>query len=115
MISSPVSVGLIALTGSISESIESLDDFLEGVIQEHIENPTARDKNGENFVDIMLEIYNGNTADGSSMGRDSMKALVVVIFFFSSMYINVFIPCFFSIIPCFHQEALIRYRQFSNG
>lgn len=82
MISSPVSVGLIALTGSISESIESLDDFLECVIQEHIENPTARDKNGENFVDIMLEIYNGNTADGSSMGRDSMKALVVVIFFF---------------------------------
>nr|WET52767.1 cytochrome P450 71AU227 [Callicarpa americana] len=56
-----------------------LDDFLEGVIQERMEIPKGQgvlDKNGENFVDIMLEIHNENTA-GVSIGRDIMKALVL--------------------------------------
>ncbi|KAG8378738.1 hypothetical protein BUALT_Bualt07G0016400 [Buddleja alternifolia] len=58
---------------------KELDEFLERVIQERLENPTEeafRKKNGENFVDILLEIYKNNTT-GVSIDRDSIKAIIL--------------------------------------
>ncbi|EYU17746.1 hypothetical protein MIMGU_mgv1a025197mg [Erythranthe guttata] len=57
---------------------KELDDFIEGVIQEHMETPKG--KNGENFVDILLEIYDDDNADFSSFDRDSIKALLLDVF-----------------------------------
>ncbi|KAK4362540.1 hypothetical protein RND71_017781 [Anisodus tanguticus] len=60
---------------------EDLDTFLESVIEEH----TSRNKKGEypegeakDFVDIFLEIQNGNETE-SPLQRDSLKAILSVI------------------------------------
>ncbi|KAI3464158.1 hypothetical protein Pfo_020821 [Paulownia fortunei] len=66
----------------VDKVAKGLDDFLEGVIQEHMETPkgqAVQDKNGENFVDIMLEFYNDNTS-GVSIDRESIKALIMDVF-----------------------------------
>ncbi|KAG8378741.1 hypothetical protein BUALT_Bualt07G0016700 [Buddleja alternifolia] len=52
-----------------------LDDFLEKVIQEH-ENDSVRDGSGENFVDILINIYKDGL-DGVSIHRDSIKAIIL--------------------------------------
>lgn len=46
------------------------------MIQECIENPKRQGKNGESFVDIMLDIHNDNAAD-ISIDRESIKASLV--------------------------------------
>nr|ALM25793.1 cytochrome P450 71AU53-like protein [Salvia pomifera] len=53
---------------------KEVDDFLEYVIQQRLQ--AVKGKDGENFVDVLLELYNEN-ADGNSIGRDSVKALVL--------------------------------------
>ncbi|KAL2243906.1 UNVERIFIED_CONTAM: Cytochrome [Sesamum indicum] len=55
---------------------EELDEFLEGVIRERMECP-EEDKNGANVVDILLDIYQSNSA-GVSIDRDSIKAIILV-------------------------------------
>ncbi|KAL9170532.1 hypothetical protein ABFS82_04G150800 [Erythranthe guttata] len=59
---------------------KEMDDFLEDVIQQHMASITPKGKTGENFVDILLEICNSNTADVSSFDRDSIKALLLDVF-----------------------------------
>ncbi|KAH6788571.1 hypothetical protein C2S51_003577 [Perilla frutescens var. frutescens] len=61
---------------------KGLDDFLEGVIQERLKaqnNPSFLEKNGENFLDIMLEIYNAKTED-CSIDRSSIKEIILETF-----------------------------------
>ncbi|KAK4438462.1 cytochrome [Sesamum alatum] len=55
---------------------KELDEFLEGVIRQRIETP-KEDKNGVNFVDILLEIYQSNSS-GVPIDRDSIKAIILV-------------------------------------
>ncbi|KAK4383896.1 cytochrome [Sesamum angolense] len=54
---------------------KEMDEFLEGVIREHMETPNE-DKNGANFVDILLDIYQSNSS-GVSIHRDSIKAIIL--------------------------------------
>ncbi|KAI3464159.1 hypothetical protein Pfo_020822 [Paulownia fortunei] len=66
----------------VDKVAKELDDFLEGVIQERMETPMGQavlEQNGENFVDIILQICNDNTAD-VSIDRDSIKALILDVF-----------------------------------
>ncbi|KAL7138876.1 hypothetical protein ABFS83_09G012100 [Erythranthe nasuta] len=61
-----------------------LDEFFEGVIQERMENPKKlqgdhEDKHGENFLDILLHIYQNNSI-GVAIDRDSIKAIILDVF-----------------------------------
>ncbi|KAH6815808.1 hypothetical protein C2S51_020628 [Perilla frutescens var. frutescens] len=56
-----------------------MDEFLEGVIRERLQNPAVKKKNGENFVDILLHIYQSNSV-GVSIDRDSIKAIILDVF-----------------------------------
>ncbi|KAK6148272.1 hypothetical protein DH2020_019184 [Rehmannia glutinosa] len=63
---------------------KELDEFLEGVIRERMEKPLEqaapdRNKNGENFVDILLDIYLNNST-GVAIDRDSIKAIILDVF-----------------------------------
>ncbi|CAA3012841.1 cytochrome P450 71A8-like [Olea europaea subsp. europaea] len=60
---------------------KELDEFLEGVIQEHwdMENSSGKDESKENFVDILLKIYKDNTT-GVSIDRDGIKAIILDVF-----------------------------------
>ncbi|CAI9767353.1 unnamed protein product [Fraxinus pennsylvanica] len=60
---------------------KELDEFLEGVIQEHwdMENSSGNDESKESFVDILLKIYKDNTT-GVSIDRDSVKAIILDVF-----------------------------------
>lgn len=60
----------------VDKVAKELDEFLEGVIGERMETP-KEDKNGANFVDILLDIYQSNSA-GVSIDRDSIKAIILV-------------------------------------
>ncbi|KAL7153636.1 hypothetical protein ABFS83_04G182300 [Erythranthe nasuta] len=57
---------------------KQVDVILESVIQDNVANPTAQ-VNGETFVQILLQIYNEQTADdaSSSFDRLSIKGLVM--------------------------------------
>ncbi|KAK4479375.1 hypothetical protein RD792_014887 [Penstemon davidsonii] len=57
---------------------KELDDFLEGVIEERMKFSPS-EQNGENFVDILLDIYRNNTT-GVSIDRDSIKAIILDVF-----------------------------------
>ncbi|KAL8057283.1 hypothetical protein ABFS82_04G175700 [Erythranthe guttata] len=57
---------------------KELDDFLEGLIRERMEKPEGG-KNGGNFIDIVLEIFN-DKASGFSVDRDSIKALILDVY-----------------------------------
>ncbi|XP_012829348.1 PREDICTED: cytochrome P450 71A8-like [Erythranthe guttata] len=52
---------------------KDMDYFLEGVIQEHLENPEKAGNNSESFVHILLRNY---SSDASSIDRERIKALV---------------------------------------
>lgn len=54
-----------------------LDEFLEEVIGEREKSPAEQSKNGENFVDILLDIYKNNST-GVPIDRDSIKAIILV-------------------------------------
>ncbi|KAL0441103.1 UNVERIFIED_CONTAM: cytochrome [Sesamum radiatum] len=57
---------------------KELDEFLERVIRERMETP-EKEKNGANFVDILLDIYQSNSA-GVSIHRDSIKAIILDVY-----------------------------------
>lgn len=78
------------LDGRINNVAKAFDDFLENVIQERLEVLKLQqpDENGgENFVDIMLNIYNGNVAEFSIDDRDVIKAIILV---YDSFYISIY-------------------------
>ncbi|KAL2459550.1 Cytochrome [Forsythia ovata] len=62
---------------------KELDEFLEGLIEERLENgvqnPSGQDESKENFVDILLRIYKDN-ATGVSIDRDSIKGIILDMF-----------------------------------
>ncbi|XP_042039925.1 cytochrome P450 71A8-like [Salvia splendens] len=56
-----------------------IDEFLESVIRERLDNPAERVVAGENFLDILLDIYRNNSG-GVSIDRDSIKAIILDVF-----------------------------------
>ncbi|KAL2539584.1 Cytochrome [Abeliophyllum distichum] len=62
---------------------KGLDEFLEGLIEERLENgvqnPSGQDESKENFVDILLGIYKDNTT-GVSIDRDGIKGIILDMF-----------------------------------
>ncbi|XP_012853164.1 PREDICTED: cytochrome P450 71A8-like, partial [Erythranthe guttata] len=69
----------------VDKVAREMDEFFEGVICERIENPKKllhgdrEEKHGENFLDILLEIYRDN-GTGVSIDRDSVKAIILDVF-----------------------------------
>lgn len=61
----------------IDRVAREMDEILESVIQERMETQQEKINGGESFVDLMLEIYNGNGHD-LSIDRDSIKPLILV-------------------------------------
>lgn len=57
---------------------KEMDEVLECVIQERLE-VTRSQQMGENFLDILLEIYKGNTEDASTIDRVGLKSIILVI------------------------------------
>ncbi|KAL8529923.1 hypothetical protein ACS0TY_007113 [Phlomoides rotata] len=62
----------------VDKVAKELDEFLEGVIQERVKASTGGE-NGENFVDIMLEIHSDNT-ESFSIDEQCIKAILVDVF-----------------------------------
>ncbi|KAH6829716.1 cytochrome P450 [Perilla frutescens var. hirtella] len=63
----------------LDRASKAMDDFLENLVRERIEaskGSDGLDKDGQNFVDIMLQIHDENKV-GASITRDDMKALLV--------------------------------------
>lgn len=55
----------------VDKLAKQLDDFLEAVIEQHMQTPPCNQDDEDNFVDILLQNYN-------AIGRDSIKALLMV-------------------------------------
>lgn len=61
---------------------KAMDEFLESAVQERIDASKGRDdKNGENFIDSMLEMYSEKEVIAGSIGRESIKAQVLDVLF----------------------------------
>ncbi|GFP88416.1 cytochrome p450 71a8 [Phtheirospermum japonicum] len=63
----------------VDKVAKELDEFLEGVIKERMvifDQEEVKCSNGENFVDILLDIYLNNSS-GVSFDRDSIKAIIL--------------------------------------
>ncbi|KAL1568311.1 unspecific monooxygenase [Salvia divinorum] len=58
---------------------KEIDEFLECVIRERLEIPAEKAAAGENFLDILLDIYRNNSG-GVSIDRDSIKAIILDVF-----------------------------------
>lgn len=78
---------------------KELDEFLEEVLRQREKTPSQQ---GENFVDILLDIYRNNST-GVPIVRDSIKAIILVRFVFFFLILrcfcvvegNIFIPTIF--------------------
>nr|XP_027121992.1 cytochrome P450 71A8-like [Coffea arabica] len=72
------------LTARVERIAKEMDEFLEGVIEEHLNgdrknNESSEQKSREDFADVLLGIRNNNVA-GIPIDRDSIKALLLDIF-----------------------------------
>ncbi|KAK1363208.1 Cytochrome [Heracleum sosnowskyi] len=57
---------------------KEVDEFLEKLIDEHIHtSKRAKAEGSEDFVDVLLEIYNDKSITGFSIDRESIKAIVL--------------------------------------
>ncbi|CAI9112846.1 OLC1v1013342C1 [Oldenlandia corymbosa var. corymbosa] len=69
------------LNGKVKRIGQKLDEFFEGVLEEHWNADKKFDdgKTGQDFADVLLEIYrnNNNVSAGNSIDRDSVKALLL--------------------------------------
>ncbi|OIT30640.1 PREDICTED: cytochrome P450 71A3-like [Nicotiana attenuata] len=67
------------LDTKVDKVAKELDTFLENVIEEHIKKGEYGAGEAKDLVDVLLEIRNGNEK-GFPLQRDSLKALLLVIF-----------------------------------
>ncbi|KAL1534727.1 unspecific monooxygenase [Salvia divinorum] len=63
----------------LDDTAKKIDQVLESVIQERLREKGVKDKNGEYFLDILLDIYNDKTPD-VSIDRDSLKGTILDVF-----------------------------------
>ncbi|CAK9137525.1 unnamed protein product [Ilex paraguariensis] len=78
---------ITGFNAKVDRIAKELDDFLEGVVEEHSDPHKRGSNHGEriegegrdDFVDVLLGIYKNNKgAAGFSLDRDSIKALILV-------------------------------------
>ncbi|KAM7481571.1 hypothetical protein LguiB_006154 [Lonicera macranthoides] len=66
------------LFGRVERVAKGIDEFLEGVLSDHMEKKKEEcEGEGKNFVDILLEIQRENKL-GFPVSRDTIKALIMV-------------------------------------
>ncbi|XP_070053536.1 cytochrome P450 71A3-like isoform X1 [Nicotiana tomentosiformis] len=64
------------LDTEVEKTAKELDTFLESVIEEHIRKGEYRSGEAKDFVDVLLEIQNGDET-GYPLQRDSLKAILL--------------------------------------
>lgn len=83
------------LDAKVDRVSKQLDEFLEGVVEEHMANQdiqkqgkVLQNDSKEDFVDILLRIQKENS-NGISIDRDSIKAILLVrtLFFFLRVFV----------------------------
>ncbi|KAH7857809.1 hypothetical protein Vadar_016710 [Vaccinium darrowii] len=62
--------------GRVERVAKELDDFLESVVEEHVERERKGGEREQDFVDVLLEVQRENQA-GIPIHRDSVKALTL--------------------------------------
>ncbi|KAK9069937.1 hypothetical protein SSX86_010335 [Deinandra increscens subsp. villosa] len=70
------------LVGRAEKVAKEFDEFLEGVIEEHVnknKGEYTESNEGENFVDILLDLQKNGTPD-FTLHRDSIKAIILEAF-----------------------------------
>ncbi|XP_058193834.1 cytochrome P450 736A117-like [Rhododendron vialii] len=65
--------------GRAERLAKELDEFLEGVVEEHEGRERKGGEGGQDFVDVLLEIQRENLV-GIPLQRDSIKALILDVF-----------------------------------
>ncbi|CDP20449.1 unnamed protein product, partial [Coffea canephora] len=70
----------------VEKFVKLIDEFLEGVIEEHINKRKGEAESDHSvearcldFVDILIEVNKENTI-GFALGRDDMKAIILDVF-----------------------------------
>ncbi|XP_057487215.1 cytochrome P450 736A117-like [Actinidia eriantha] len=66
------------LYGRVERVAKELDDFIEGVVEEHERG--ERKGGHEDFVDVLLQVQRENVASGSPIHRESVKAVILDMF-----------------------------------
>ncbi|MGI4406612.1 cytochrome P450, partial [Klebsiella pneumoniae] len=66
------------LYGRVERVAKELDNFIEGVVEEHERG--ERKGGHEDFVDVLLQVQRENVASGSPIHRESVKALILDMF-----------------------------------
>ncbi|PWA34333.1 cytochrome P450 [Artemisia annua] len=70
---------LSGLVGRAEKIAKEFDEFLESIIEEHVNNRRgdgSRSQEGQNFIDILLDVQKDKTM-GFTFHRDSIKALIL--------------------------------------
>ncbi|XP_059657204.1 cytochrome P450 736A117-like [Cornus florida] len=76
------------LDAKVEKVAKELDEFLEGVVEEHLDSQKRRnngggkvdqDKDQQDFVDVLLE-FQRHDMDNYSLHRDSIKAVILDVF-----------------------------------
>ncbi|XP_024973119.1 cytochrome P450 71A4-like [Cynara cardunculus var. scolymus] len=73
---------LSGLEGTTKQVAEEFDEFLEGILEEHINKKRVVDgidEGGQDFMDILLDTQSENTTS-FTLGRDVIKAAILDIF-----------------------------------
>ncbi|KAJ0106344.1 hypothetical protein Patl1_18170 [Pistacia atlantica] len=67
------------LEARVEKVFREFDDFLDGIVDEHMEKKVGTIEDQKNFVDVLLEIQK-DSKSGDSVGRDGIKAIILDMF-----------------------------------
>ncbi|GMN56898.1 hypothetical protein TIFTF001_026011 [Ficus carica] len=70
------------LDSRVERVAEAFDEFLDGVVDQHLEDSRKfiKGEEGKDVVDVLLGIQEDSEKDGFSMDRDSIKAVILDMF-----------------------------------
>ena len=71
---------LSGLTGRAKKVVKEFDEFLEDIIEEHVNNKIGEDakiNGGKDFIDMLLNAQQDKTT-GFTFQRDTIKAVIFV-------------------------------------
>lgn len=69
---------LTGFEAKLDRVAKEFNEFLEGVVKEHLVGVEREKTGGEDFVDVLLGIYKESETTGFCIDRDSIKALILV-------------------------------------
>lgn len=72
--------GVSGLDAKVDKVAKEMDEFLEGVVEEHFNRNKGDDDSGSSrsFLDVLLEIQRDDVGGCSAVHKDTVKALIVV-------------------------------------